>query len=71
MLPNLKEPMKIVFSKEEVLDIVLQYALSEVPRTSLNTVEIDGYSSFSSLTVSYEAPAWPKAPALPLDEANV
>lgn len=63
--------MKIVFSKEEVLDIVLQHVLSEFPRTSLNTVEIDGYSSFSSLTVSYEAPAWPKAPALPLDEANV
>ena len=54
--------MKIVFSKEEVLDIVLQHVLGEFPRTTLNHVEVDGYSSFSSFTVSYEAPAEPELP---------
>jgi hypothetical protein len=54
--------MKIVFSKEEVLDIVLEHVLSEFPRTTLNHVEVDGYSSFSSVTVSYEEPVEQELP---------
>lgn len=54
MLPNLKEPMLVTFTKEEVLKIVLDFAQAELD-LQLNKAEVDGYSSFTSVTLSYVA----------------
>jgi len=54
LLPNLKEPMLVTFTKEEVLKIVLDFAQAELD-LQLNKAEVDGYSSFTSVTLSYVA----------------
>lgn len=60
MLPYLKELMKLIFSKEEVLDIVLQHVRQEFPRACLNTAEVEGYGNFTEVSVSY----------VPIEEAD-
>ena len=54
MLPNLKELMLVTFTKEEVLKIVLDFAQTELD-LQLNKAEVDGYSSFTAVTLSYVA----------------
>jgi hypothetical protein len=46
--------MKLVFSKEEILDIVLQHVLHEFPQAKVNTVDFERY--IDEVTVSYVAP---------------
>ena len=46
--------MKLSFSRDEVLGIMLQYVRREFPRAEVNTAEVVGYSSFTEVEVSYE-----------------
>jgi len=54
LLLNLKELMLVIFTKEEVLKIVLDFAQTALD-LNLNKAEVDGYSSFTSVTLSYVA----------------
>lgn len=48
--------MKIILTQEEVKEIVLEHVWATYPRAVLNHCELDRYSSFEAMTVSYEAP---------------
>lgn len=56
MLLNLKDLMKISFTQAEVKEIVLEHVWATYPRAMLNTVELDRYSSFEYMVLSFKEP---------------
>jgi len=49
--------MKITFSKEEVIQLILDYANAMTPEhVEFNVAASDNYMSIPAVTVSYEAP---------------
>lgn len=65
---NLKEPMQIIYTAQEVLDIVLQHTLAEFPRANVNAALFEGYSR-PSVIVTHVVPE-EEAPVATLESQN-
>ena len=59
MLLNLKDLMKITFTQDEVKELVLEHVWATYPRATLNHCELDKYSHFEYMTVSFKEPEVP------------
>jgi len=57
--------MKVSFTKDEVLQLVLDYA-HDALGIDLNTAEVDNYGSFESITLSWVTPE----PAEPVEASK-
>ena len=51
--------MKITFTQAEVKEIVLEHVWATYPQARLNTVELDKYSSFEYVVLSFKEPEVP------------
>jgi len=60
----LKELMKIIFTRDEVLALVLEHVWQVYPRAAVNFAELDRYSSFENVVVSFVKPPEPEVPAV-------
>jgi len=64
LLLNLKELMKIIFTREEVLELVLEHVWQVYPRAAVNFAELDRDSAFENVVVSFVKPSEPEVPAV-------